>query len=393
MRASDGEGLPIRPLSADNGGVRSRQQGCCMAMDRLRAILVVGLVAFATDAIAKDAFPGLEGLYKGSYQLPPKTAPKPAAGKKVWVVTCSQDVSVCAGEAQGIADAGKLLGWETTIFDGKYDPATWGNGVRQAIAGKYDAIAITGADCAGIKAPLEEARAAGLKIVAIEGADCDASTPGEKPLFDATVSYVEGDVLSWVKGYGIMQADYLIAKAKGAANVIVFQSDEVLVSKVQSEATVAEVKRCADCTVNVVKFSYTSPAPELQQLAEQALLRFPKTNGIAVPADSVILGGIGAAIDASGRDVTVMGGEGQEAAMALVRSGSRQMTAGVGIPSRWEGYAAVDALIRLFAGEKPVGSGAGLQVFDRDNNAGKAGAYEPDIDYVGAYRKAWGVAP
>ena len=342
------------------------------------------------EAAAND-FPSLDVLYKGSYAGPPATAPAPVKGKKIWVISCSQDVSLCAAQAEGITEAGKLLGWTTTTFDGKYDPATMGNGVRQAIAGKYDAIVVAGADCSGIKAPLEEARSAGLKILAIEGADCNATDPAEKPLFDATVNYVEGDVINWVKQYGKWQADYLIARTGGKAEVIVFKSDEVLISKLNSEATIDELKRCSGCTAHVVDFSYGFQGPQLQQLAEQSLLRFPKANGIAVPADSVILSGMGAAIEASGRDLVVVAAEGQEATMNLVRSGSKQVTAGVGIPSVWEGYSAVDNLNRLFQGQPTVGSGAGLQIYDKDHNAGTAGAYESAIDFRAGFKKAWGL--
>lgn len=356
--------------------------------------VALGVAALMTTAITAQSadFPTLEEMYKGTYQGPPTSGPKPVTGKKIWVISCSQDVSLCAGHAQGITEAGKLLGWTTTTFDGKYDPATMGNGVRQAIAGKYDAIVIAGTDCAGIKAPLEEARAAGIKIIGIEGADCDITNPGEKPLFDANVTYVEGDVVPWVKKYGAWQGDYIIAKTNGKAEAIVFVSDEVLISKLNSDATIAELKRCPDCVVHEVKFSYGFQGPQLQQLAEQSLLRFPKANAIAVPADSVILSGMGAAIEASKRNLIVVAAEGQEATMNLVRSGSPQVTAGIGIPSVWEGYSAVDNLNRLFQGQPPVGSGAGLQVYDKDHNAGTSGPFTASTDFVSAYKKAWGLS-
>ncbi|TPJ22703.1 sugar ABC transporter substrate-binding protein [Mesorhizobium sp. B2-8-3] len=336
-------------------------------------------------------FPSLQDLYTGSYRLPPSESPKPVTGKKIWFVSCSQDVSLCAAEAAGTQEAGRLLGWDTTIFDGKYDPAVMANGIRQAIAGKFDAVVLAGADCNGVKGPLAEARDSGLKIVSIEGVDCSVSDPGEPSLFDAAVTYVEGDLIPWVKKYGAWQADYVIAKTGGKAEAIVLVSDEVLVSKLTSEATIEELKRCPGCTVHEVSFSYGSQGPQLQQLAEQALLRFPNANSLIVPADSVILSGVGPAIEASGRDLVVVAAEGQEATMNLVRAGSRQVSAGVGIPSAWEGYAAVDALNRVFNGQPAVNSGAGLQVFDKDHNAGTAGAFNASTDFVAAYKKAWGI--
>ena len=77
--------------------------------------------------------------------------------------------------------------------------------------------------------------------------------------------------------------------------------------------------------------------------------------------------------------------------MDIIREGGVGVQAGVGTPARWEGFAGIDALLRLFAGDPVAGSGIGLQVFDADHNLPAEGRYVPPVDFESAYKKAWGV--
>jgi hypothetical protein len=90
-----------------------------------------------------------------------------------------------------------------------------------------------------------------------------------------------------------------------------------------------------------------------------------------------------------------MGGEGTAPIVDLIHQ-DRGVNAGVGYSVRWEGWAALDALNRLFAGEKPEGagfeSGMGAQLFDAKTNLPPAGErFDSEVDFEAAYRKAWGL--
>jgi ribose transport system substrate-binding protein len=90
----------------------------------------------------------------------------------------------------------------------------------------------------------------------------------------------------------------------------------------------------------------------------------------------------------------IMGGEGTSAGMDLIRE-NRGMQAAVGLPVGWEAYAAVDAVLRLFAKQDPAASdsGMGLQVVDQTHNLPPAGQpFTPNVDYKSAYRKMWGIS-
>lgn len=340
--------------------------------------------------VSTQAASAIDRLYEGTYQAPPESAPRPMAGRRVWLISPGQNVSTFSAAIGGAAEAARAIGWTTKVYDTKGDQAAIGNGIRQAVAGKAEAIVLYAIDCASAKAPLGEARAAGIRVVAAEGLDCDETNPGEQPLFDGAVTYVEGSFREWIAAYGETQADWLIADRDGAATTIAFTNNEQQAAVVLGRAFDRRMAECADCKVERVAFSFGDMGSKLQNAAGQALLRNPNANAVQVPADGLITGGVGPAVQSSGRELAVMGGEGQSANVDLVRAG-KQQTAGIGIPVEWEGYAAIDTLNRLFHGEQGVSSGIGLQVFDRDHNLPESGAYAPPVDFRAAYRAAWGV--
>jgi len=98
------------------------------------------------------------------------------------------------------------------------------------------------------------------------------------------------------------------------------------------------------------------------------------------------------ALRSSGRakEIVVGAAEGQSGVLDLVREGSIVAT-GVAVPQAWEGWASVDALNRVFAGEEPVPSGIGLMAYDSDHNLPESGPFEFPVDYEAAYREIWGV--
>jgi ribose transport system substrate-binding protein len=120
----------------------------------------------------------------------------------------------------------------------------------------------------------------------------------------------------------------------------------------------------------------------------------PDANAFVAGYDALLTSGPSQALKASGRadEMAIMGGEGSVGGIELIYNGASD--AGVGIPPGWEGYAAVDALIRLFAGRDPgeANSGIGIQVYDRDHNLPPEGEpYASPIDYAEAYRGIWGL--
>lgn len=333
----------------------------------------------------------LQALFDGTHEDPPTEGPKPEAGKNIWLISCGQAYTTCSfvmGEAQ---EAAKEIGWKARIFDSKGDPTVAATGIRQAIAAGADGIYVYYMDCGGLKQPLLEAKEAGVPVVASEAFDCDYNRPDEEPLYTHVVQYVQTTTEQWCREYGAAAADYLIAKLDGKAVSLLFNDDTTACGKPLAEGFSAEYEKCDECSYEEIVFPITSVGVDLQQRAEQALLKNPDVNSIAVEYDAILVSGVAAAANASGRDLMVLGGEGGPSAMDAVRGGDAD--GGIGDANDWGGWHAIDSLNRIFNGEEPVPSGVGLQAYDKEHAVpeGKNQGFVVNVDFKSAYRKAWGL--
>jgi ribose transport system substrate-binding protein len=377
-----------------------------VVLSALGSIMVLGLSACGGDDDGADGGGGATDLAaiqdqvdsllteNGTYGAPPERAPEPEANQKLWLVSGSQAATIISEAMRGAADAATGLGWTSTTFDAKFDPALAADGVRQGIAAGADAIIVYAWDCPLIKQPLKEARAAGITTIGIESLDCSELDPGGEQLFDGVVTYEEGAFSVWVQDQAAAMANYIIVNTDGEAETIFFDSKDTEVVKLLTAGFERAMNECGGCTLHKIPFRQVDIGPKLQELTEQSLVKFPNTNSSQALFDSMITAGIGQALQTAGKtpgDFLSMGVEGDPAVMDLIREGSVQAHAGIGTPSRWEGFAGVDALIRVQGGEEPRSSGIGLQLFDRDHNMPPEGGYQAPVDFETAYFNAWGV--
>ena len=332
----------------------------------------------------------MDKLLEGDgYSDPPTSGPKPEPGKEVWVLSCGQTITNCSIAADAAVEAAESLGWDATLYDTQFSPVRIAQGVRQAIAADADGIVTYLIDCSIAQQPLQEARDAGVKTSTAEALqDCD------EPLYDAVVSYGQGDYLEWLKGYGESQAKTVAAGTDGAANTILLKVADVPTAITNWKANKRGLEECPGCSVAAtVSFTNAEVGGPLKQKVQQALVQNPDANAIITPADSYLSGGVLAALRATGRldDVYLGLGEGDPTTMDGLRNGELTNGAGVGIPEAWEAYQAVDNLNRLFNGEGPKSSGIGLQAFDADTNVPESGAFDPTVDWRAGYEKLWGI--
>jgi ribose transport system substrate-binding protein len=334
----------------------------------------------------------LQELYDGTYREPTANAPKPESGKKVWIVSAGQNIEA-AEEATAVAkEAAKKLGWELTVFDGRYDPSRQLAGVEQALAAGADGIVALYLGCAPLRAGLQRANQAKVPTVAIEGIDCDP------PLFTHHVNYAGGmSFREWIKGWGAAMAAWVIGKTDGKAKAIVVEQTDIDFGKLTADGWREEFAKCPTCEiVQSVKFTGPEFGPQLQAKIEQALLQHPEANSLIPAYDTVLTsGGGGNALVASGRldEMKVAGGEGGSSGIEQIYEGTGMQSCS-GVPPSWETLGALDALVRLFAGEDPAKTqtGIGWQVCDKDHNLPPKGEmYQPPIDYKAAYYRSWGV--
>lgn len=330
----------------------------------------------------------------------PASSPKPEPGKNVWIISCSQAAEACATSSEAAAQAGKLIGWDMHIFDGKGDPANYAKGIDTAVANGAQAIVLVVVDCNTAKAPLLAARAAGVKIYGIYSVDCGDSFGGPGPgLFDAEISFnpkfgsMSDDMQN---SFARLIAEYTIWKTDGKADIIAITEDDLGVPHQTYAGYLHWIETdCPGCKVTRLPIAFSDLLQgKLQAKVTAALTREPGANVVMAPYDALVVGGVAAAVQGTGRDKQILltGAEGLAPNIAMIRSGTGQDLA-VGAPSGWAGFAAVDGLNRLFDGRPQVDAGIGQAVIDHDHNLpAKTPYYDGKADYKSNYEKIWGLS-
>ncbi len=351
----------------------------------------------ARDTGGSEATTALASSFAGrAYGEPPKTSPRPQPGKRVWVIDVGLASEGGAAWAKAAQRAGDAMGWDVTVFDGKFTPSEYLNGIRAAIGAKADGILLVSIDCSTVKAGLQEARKAGIAISAVESFDCSEIDPEAPSLFDASVIYRVGGkparLAEQDREMGRLQADWVARATDGKGKIVLFKGTDNRASILIHDGFVQRIREvCAGCEI-AATVPFTSADIQgsgFRQKLEQALLKNPTANAVVAPYDDPLVAGAAAAIVTSGRndDLAVVAGTGFADAVGLIKE-NKGLDAGYGLAEGWESYAGMDNLNRVFHGQKAVPSGIALGLVDRDHLPA-AGAYEPPVDYATAYERAW----
>jgi ribose transport system substrate-binding protein len=345
-----------------------------------------------------DAKAKVEQNYKGTNTMPDTSLRKPAAGKKIVVISAGQSALSSSVPSDAAVEAAKAAGWDVTLYDEKLNPANGPALVRQAIASGAEGIVLDATDCPIVKQALQEAKAKNIKVVPIYAFDCSDPIfgPGGEALFSGFINYgaKAADIDLFTKSYGADQADAVIAATDGKAKVILFNDTEFTVLKYTAQGFTDELGKCGGCSiVATVDFKAAELGPTLQQKAASILLQHPEANAVKIPYTAAALLGISPAIAAAnkGDSLYVMGGEGFEPELDLIRT-KKGLTAVNVIASDWVGWAAVDTLNSLFLGKQPADSGIGWTLADATHNIPASGPFVAPIDFKAAYKKAWGLS-
>lgn len=335
----------------------------------------------------------LAATYKGDFEPPQGDPVTPPKGKDIWYITTSQSIETSQNMWAGIQEAGADLGWSTHLFDGKFESTRWLTGIQQAVAAGADGIILFAIDCAPVKAAMEQAKAAGIPVISVEGKACDPTLSA----YDLTFARKQG-FQEWIEnGFAGYQARWVIGKTKGQAKTIVTVETDLFVTKIALPGIERVFSTCPTCEiVDVVNFVGSEFGPPLQAKIEQSLNQHPEANSFIAAYDAVLTGGGGAAaLRASGREdeIEIMGGEGSTPGIELIynHAGSDACT---GIDFGWEAYAAISGMARVFAGQDPYSenTGIGSQICDLQHNMPPKGQpYQAPIDFRPYYEEMWGL--
>ena len=335
----------------------------------------------------------IEDQLAGTFSEPPSEAPKPAKNKKVTVISCGELLPSCSVPSAAAIDAGEQLGWEMTLKDTNADFAKGADLIREAVNEGADALILEAVDCGPTKEALKEAKDAGVLTSAFYAFDCsDPNYDSEEPLFDSEIIVGDGSYSDYAEfnlTLGEAKTNWLIEQLDGKAKILTIDQTEVLVSKYLLDGVKNAVDNCEECElVEVIKMT----APEIGNLESKitsALSANPEINGVVINIDLHSTFG-GGGFRESGRldELVMIGAEGYEASLQQLRDGELEAIAG--FSGEWAAWAAVDGLVRLFAGEKAQPSGIGWQIVLSDD-APSGDVFEPEIDFKSIYKKAWGI--
>lgn len=321
--------------------------------------------AVSSAAAAQTTWPG------------PDTAIVPPPGKKVVAITCGSQGYGCVQGAQGVAAAGKAVGWNVQIVDGKGDPSVWNASVVQAVTDKADGIVLAAINPALVQDGLARARAAHIPVI---------------------VEFLPRSVAPGADGYvttdhaagGKTLADWIIADSDGKAKVLMLDEPEFPELVARGDAIRDELKTaCPGCSiVDSAKFSIGTMAEQLPGLVTTALQSHSDISYVLAPFDSSGTFAAQGIRDAQRTGIALVSGEGDPDGLNRVRTGVQ--AADLATVPAWAGWAAVDQLARLFQ-HKPVQDYSLPQrLFTKSDAPPGSSGWPGDLDYAAKFRSIWG---
>lgn len=326
----------------------------------------------------------------GPQDTQPKPGPKAVPGKRVAIVTVTQAEEGAKRNIAGLEGAAKALGWKTTIYDGQGVPSTANNRIQQAVTTKPDAIALVGLDANIVQGGLAAAKRAGIPVA--------CATCWDPAADDTRGQYVSAEPpLSQFQRMGYGLAAYAYKRAKGKPRFLVLNDPSLTNLSAREKGFDEFLKECkaggGQCEV-AAKEQFLLANLNTQVPAQAASLARanPDFNAVWVSFDFAalqVINGLRQAGSAEKTDAFAVAANGDGANLKMIESDGFQK-ATVGISFEWGGYATMDNLNRVFAGEKPVEQEVPIRLFDKANVAeAKDGNWKGDTDFAAAYEQAW----
>lgn len=322
----------------------------------------------------------------------PTTGPKAQAGKLVIYVSADQRNGGAQGVGDGAQEAATALGWDFRILDGQGSVPARTSAMTQAIALQPHGIILGTVDAAEQAPLIEEATAAGIKVVGWHS----GAAPGPVEGVPGVITNITTDPLEVAKAAGL----FAVVDSGGKANVILFTDSIYAIATAKTNATKAAVEGCAGCKVLSIEDTPIGDlANRMGQLTTTLLSKYGAdwTYSIAVndlyydfSAPSLTSAGID---PAEGYPRQISAGDGSVPAFQRIRDKQYQL-ATVAEPLHLHGWQVIDELNRAFAGEAPSGYVAPVHLFTPDNiekDGGAENIFDPGNGYKDEYKKIWGV--
>jgi ribose transport system substrate-binding protein len=341
----------------------------------------------------------LATAYEGVFGELPKSGPKAAPGKSIWIISLSQAAAGAKLPSEAAAEAAEKIGWKAKIFDGKGEYPRMSEGIDAAVSAGADGIIVVAADCGQLKSALERAKTANVPTYGLISLDCNAKYGGS-----GTSEYSATSQTGTNGNYGTlleesilpMQVAWSVAKAEEeGGSIVAFTETDNAIMKYSKNGVDNALEELCTGSCESSEYSMTFLDVLQGRLATKisaALAQNPTASVVMLPYDAAVSAGGLEAVASSGRpsEISLIGAGGSPETYELIRSGKQAAT--VAVSPRWEGWSAIDGLNRVFAGAEQVDPGIGGQVVDKEHNLPAEGEeYEVPVAFAANYERIWGV--
>lgn len=322
----------------------------------------------------------------------PDATPRPAAtDQSIAVITLNMDASG-KPDADAVVEASQALGWDAKIYNAQSNVQKVSDLVRQAVTAGATGIVTVNLDCDFATQAFGEASAGGVKIVPMNGVDCDdpmSPAPGPS-VFSGAVDYGGRSIGEFWTQVGRDEAEVVIADSGGDGEVLSVENNELGILNYQQKGFRDALEEAGVEIVDTVTFSTPDfVAGRVTTQVQSSLAQHPGTTHVRSPFSSATAAAVSPGMRSSGTKAELIGAEGRSNEIALVRGG--QMLAVDTLPAGWHGWAAADTLNSLFAGSEPADSALEWVLVTKDN-VPSGDAYESKVDFRATYEKAWGTS-
>ncbi|MCU1440891.1 MAG: hypothetical protein JWP85_1888 [Rhodoglobus sp.] len=321
----------------------------------------------------------------------PDSTPTPPTGIDLALVTCAGAVAGCVLPAEGAKEAAEALGWTATIYDGQGDPVTQNKVVTQAINGGADAVLLAGVDPAQIGSALDLADQQGIPV----GSMTQGIAPGNGIAFDIGADYVQS---------GVIMGSWIVTDSAGAAVVLPTNDKEFASTVTIVDSAIETIGTCDSCQVKDTEFFVGSNIGNgLGQRIASALQRQPDVNYVIGAFDPAVSDMVPAINNIGiGDRIKIISNVGLTQNLEFIESGNVQ-AADIVYDNTYTGYAAIDQLIRVLAGEDlwknpdvsderfAYNEGAPQHLITKDNLDDPSVPWTAANDAVSHYRTLWGL--
>lgn len=318
-----------------------------------------------------------------------------ARGKTILNIPLNSTVPFNQIIDDAMAEAAGEAGVNFIEYANQGQPSQWIQGIESGIAQGVDAIVLEGSPDPQLLGPqIQAARNAGIPVISTHLYDSS---------FIDRALELNPDVAAFVPANhyqaGALMADYAIEHSGGAVNALFIAADEVQPSAGIADAFVAELERiCPDsCEAKVTNIPIADWATKVPTAVQTALISNPDLNYI-VPVFDGMTPNIATGIAQVGRQSTVkiIAYNGTASVMQMIAD-ENLVVAEIGEPLAWLGWANIDQVLRVLAGEPTLDSeNTPLRLFDSSNIAEAGDPVNQtdgygDADFEAGYRELWGL--